>query len=1075
MTTDPFKVTAEGDVLGVAGANSGTVNITYISSISSETEIHARKLIEGSPYLGLSKFETKDSSKFFGRDTWISELTDYFKQNNVLLLLGASGSGKSSLIRAGLIPALENQPGYEQLVNLTFVPDKDPFKSFHSSLLTKYNQSEAELALAVKEDTLVKVVQSLKRDSQWLIFIDQFEELFTLTPKDKRDSFIKSLIQLIEKSETSVKVVMTMRADFLDKLSPYPKLGKIHDSSSKMLTEMDDIALGLAIAEPAARNGVTFEQGLIEQIISDFRERAGSLPLLQYTLNELWKKDNIQDRVLNTKTYQDLGGVKGALQKQADKIYNKFNEKERKAAENIFIKLIALESKEAVSKRADITALEKDETQKKVLYQLINSRLLVSKREKGKATVEVAHEELLRSWKVLQNLIRDKEEIIVLENRLSADAKQWNELRKKDAQKANSELWNGSKLVRIVELEKEQSIQIIDKEAKEFIKVSEAQAERQKNEKIRTARTIAAGSLVAVVVSSGLGLTAWNQTKQAELNLADSLGSSSLSLLDRRKELDAFVKAIKAGKILQSQHAYNSGVMNALQKALNEGSERNRLEGHNRDVWSVSFSPDGKTLASGSYDKTIKLWNLETGKQIRTLSGHDNFVISVSFSPDGKTLASGSYDKTIKLWNLETGKQIRTLSGHDDWVISVSFSPDGKTLASGSRDKTIKLWNLETGKQIRTLSGHDNFVISVSFSPDGKTLASGSRDKTIKLWNLETGKQIRTLFGHDNFVISVSFSPDGKTLASGSGDKTIKLWNLETGNQIRTLFGHDDFVRSVSFSPDSKTLASGSEDKTIKLWNLETGKQIRTLSGHDDFVISVSFSPDGKTLASGSADNTIKLWNLETGKQIRTLSGHDNWVYSVSFSSDGKTLASGSSDKTIKLWNLETGKQIRTLFGHDNWVYSVSFSPDGKTLASGSEDKTIKLWNLETGKQIRTLSGHDNFVYSVSFSPDGKTLASGSEDKTIKLWNLETGKQIRTLSGHDNFVYSVSFSPDGKTLASGSGDNTIKLWNLDFWNLDLDALMGRSCDWVRGYLQNNPNVSESDRHLCDDIGTQKRI
>ena len=610
MTVNPSKVTTEGDVLGVAGTNSGTVNITY-SSRTSDTEIHALKLIASSPYLGLSKFETEDSSKFFGRNNWITQLTNYFTENNVLLLLGASGSGKSSLIRAGLIPALKDQPSYQELVNLTFVPDANPFLSFRSSLLNKkYKQSDTELAETVKEDTIIKVVQSLKRDSKWLIFIDQFEELFTTTPKEERDIFIKSLIGLLEKSDASIKVILTMRADFLDKLSPYKKLGEIHDNSSRMLTDMDDSELRLAIAEPAARNGVTFEQGLIEQIIADFHQQAGSLPLLQFTLNELWKKENIQDRVLNTKTYQDLGGVTGALQQQADKIYDQFNEQERKAAQNIFIALIGSESKEAVSKRADITALEKDGTQKKVLYQLIDSRLLVSKREDGKATAEVAHEALLRSWKVLQNLILDKQEIIVLGNRLSADAKQWDELRKKDAQKANSELWSGSKLVRIVELEKEQSFPNLDDVAREFIKVSIAQAERQKNEKIRTARTIAAGSLVAVVISGGLGFMAWNEKNQSELNQAESLGRYSLSLLNENKDLEAFLQAIKAGKILQSQHTINQEVMNALQVVSSQGRERNRLQGHDDVVRSVSFSPDGKTLASGSGDTTIKLWNL---------------------------------------------------------------------------------------------------------------------------------------------------------------------------------------------------------------------------------------------------------------------------------------------------------------------------------------------------------------------------------------------------------------------------------------------------------------------------------
>ncbi|MCA2867895.1 MAG: hypothetical protein IM448_09470, partial [Microcystis sp. M058S1] len=848
----------EGGVQAVAGENLGTVN-QYISIQKSEIEITNQPLITGSPYLGLRKFEVDDKDRFFGRDNWIIELTDYLKPKNVLLLLGASGSGKSSLVQAGLIPKLKDDFGANRLVNLTFVPDVNPFESFYGCLLAnRYKQSQAKLAQAVKEDTLIKVVEGLKNNSDlWFIFIDQFEELFTRTPKTERDIFIKSLIKLIEKNNSLVKIVMTMRADFLDKLSPYPSLGKIHDQYSKMLTDMDENELRLAIAEPAARNGVIFEQGLINQIIADFYEQAGSLPLLQYTLDLLWQKDHIQERVLNIKTYQEIGGVTGALEKQADKIYGKFNEQQRKAAEEIFLELISLEGEKAVSRRADKSSFEQEEMQREVLYQLIDNRLLVSKGEDGKATVEVAHEALLRSWKVLQDLIREKEEIIVLRSRLYADAKQWDDLQKQDAVKASSELWGGSKLAKIVEFQKNNSLPNLNTVAIEFIKASISQAERQKNEKIRTARRIAAGSLVAVVVSTGLGLMAWKQTRQAEFNQAESLGRYSLSLLNEHKNLEAFVEAIKAGKILQKQQTYNKEVTNALQELLNRKSERNRLEGHDNSVLSVNFSPDGKTLVSGSDDKTIKLWNVETGKEIRTLYGHDNSVTSVNFSPDGKTLVSGSDDNTIKLWNVETGQEIRTLYGHDSYVSSVNFSPDGKTLVSGSYDKTIKLWDVETGQEIRTLYGHDNFVYSVNFSPDGKTLVSGSNDKTIKLWNVETGQEIRTFKGHDSYVYSVNFSPDGKTLVSGSNDKTIKLWNVETGQEIRTLYGHDSYVWSVNFSPDGKTLVSGSNDKTIKLWNVETGQEIRTLKGHDSSVYSVNFSPDGKTLVSGSYDKTI--------------------------------------------------------------------------------------------------------------------------------------------------------------------------------------------------------------------------
>ncbi|MCA2945993.1 MULTISPECIES: WD40 repeat domain-containing protein [unclassified Microcystis] len=1138
----------EGGVQAVAGENLGTVN-QYISIQKSEIEITNQPLITGSPYLGLRKFEVDDKDRFFGRDNWIIELTDYLKPKNVLLLLGASGSGKSSLVQAGLIPKLKDDFGANRLVNLTFVPDVNPFESFYGCLLAnRYKQSQAKLAQAVKEDTLIKVVEGLKNNSDlWFIFIDQFEELFTRTPKTERDIFIKSLIKLIEKNNSLVKIVMTMRADFLDKLSPYPSLGKIHDQYSKMLTDMDESQLRLAIAEPAARNGVIFEQGLINQIVADFYERAGSLPLLQYTLDLLWEKDHIQERVLNIKIYQEIGGVTGALEKQADKIYSQFNEQQRKAAEEIFLELISLEGEKVVSRRADKSSFEQEEMQREVLYQLIDNRLLVSKGEDGKATVEVAHEALLRSWKVLQDLIREKEEIIVLRSRLYADAKQWDDLQKQDAVKASSELWGGSKLKRIVNLIKEKSLSNLDDVAVKFIKASyHYQKQREKIEAERKRREV-----------------------DTELSLANSLSGYSLHLFNEEgKELDAIVEAIKAGKILQKHNASNTKAIDALQKILVEGRESNRLVGHNDGVWSVSFSPDGKTLATGSEDKTIKLWNVETGEEIGTLSGHNGSVYSVSFSSDGKTLATGSEDKTIKLWNVETGEEIGTLSGHNGSVYSVSFSSDGKTLATGSEDKTIKLWNVETGEEIgtltrhpssvysvsfssdgktlatgsydgtiklwngstgqeiRTLSGPNDIVWSVSFSPDGKTLATGSEDNTIKLWDVETGQEIRTLSGHNDYVLSVSFSPDGKTLATGSEDKTIKLWNVETGQEIGTLRGHNGIVLSVSFSSDGKTLATGSRDNTIKLWNVETGQKIRTLSGHkwsvnsvsfsrdgkklatgsgilisfrdntiklwnvetgqeirtlplqlyentghNKSVTSVSFSPDGKTLATGSGDNTIKLWNVETGQEIRTLTGHNSNVNSVSFSPDGKTLATGSDDGTIKLWDVETGQEILALTGHNSNVNSVSFSPDGKTLASGSEDTTIKLWNVETGKEIGTLKGHNDVVRSVSFSSDGKTLASGSKDKTIKLWNVETGKEIRTLTGHNSTVTSVSFSPDGKTLATGSHDKTIKLWNGEYgWGLD--GLMGRSCDWVRVYLQNNINVREEDRHLCDGISTK---
>jgi len=1211
-------------------------NIIQTQIIQSLLEVVTqRKLNKNSPYQGMKRFNFKDRERFFGRDKLIARLFEAVNRSNLSLVLGASGSGKSSVVRAGLIPELKKSLESEKFYDFIFTPNQDPFDSLYRCLLSEekdYNFSkiEAEIILEAKADSWTKMISTLKKkDERWLIFVDQFEELFTYNEPEKCKNFIEGIVKTANSGDSSVKIVLAMRADFLEDLSAYPDLGAIANQNNiHLVTEMYSDELREAIEQPAARHGVVFEEGLVEQIIKEVEGQKGFLPLLQYTLNLLWETEcqtiaadgrpHIEDRTLNKTSYAALEGVRGALQKHINQIYQNLNQDEQTATKQVFLKLVNIIETDSGSKIVSRRAYRDEfvsESVNKTLNRFIDEKLLVSSSDsttetekvvvsknsllKQSASIEIAHEILLSSWDVLKGWFEQEKEAIIIKNWLASETRRWQKIRLENESKANDELLKGSRLVQVVEFRNKNAFENIGglrPEENQFIDISVEQQERQQKEKERLRQRIMLGLSAGFIGALSLsGFAGW-QWRQAEITKSDVMARSAEILLSQGRELDALMESFRA--VVSRQHLNvkpSIELLNVLQQAVLEGRERNRLEthsdavvsvslspdgktlasgsldntiklwdvttgkeirtlkghskavvsvslspdgktlasgsydktiklwdvttgkeirtikGHSKSVRSVSFSPDGKTLASGSWDNTIKLWDVTTGKEIRTIKGHSSGVLSVSFSPDGKTLASGSEDKTIKLWDVTTGKEIRSLKGHSSGVLSVSFSPDGKTLASGSQDKTIKLWDVTTGKEIRTIKGHSSGVWSVSFSPDGKTLASGSEDKTIKLWDVTTGKEIRTIKGHSSGVLSVSFSPDGKTLASGSEDNTIKLWDVTTGKEIRSLKGHSSGVLSVSFSPDGKTLASGSQDKTIKLWDVTTGKEIRTLQGHSSGVLSVSFSPDGKTLASGSQDKTIKLWDVTTGKEIRTLKGHSSVVWSVSFSPDGKTLASGSEDNTIKLWDVTTGKEIRTLQGHNNWVLSVSFSPDGKTLASGSEDKTIKLWDVTTGKEIRTIKGHNNWVNSVSFSPDGKTLASGSEDKTIKLWDVTTGKEIRTIKGHSSGVLSVSFSPDGKTLASGSQDETIKLWDVTtgkeirtikghnnwvrsvsfspdgktlasgggdktvmLWDVNFENLLERGCDKVRVYLHNpSANLSESDRHLCDGIGTEK--
>lgn len=544
------------------------------------------------------------------------------------------------------------------------------------------------------------------------------------------------------------------------------------------------------------------------------------------------------------------------------------------------------------------------------------------------------------------------------------------------------------------------------------------------------------------------------------------------------------------------------------------GTQLTAFTGHKSLVISLAFSPNGQILASGSTDQQIKLWRPD-GTLLHTLTGHKAMVRSLAFSPDGQVLASASADNTIKLWQPTDGHLLATLTGHTATVTEVAFSPDGQVLASASADNTIRLWSRE-GQLLQILQGHRAAVTSIQFSPDGQMLASASEDHSLRFWQPDgvpilayssmgqAGTAIafspdgnylvsagqgdaRTVLrwrlnsplydvfsGHQAAILATSMSSDGTLLASASSDKTIKLWQ-PNGTPLQTLKGHEAPVISINFSPDSQALVSTSMDGSLRLWRRD-GSPLATYQNPGQNPRNIAgqavFSPNGQTIAFGSLTAKITLWQ-PSQHTVTTLSGHHGPVFSLAWSPQGNQLASGGTDNTVKLWNPITHTLINTLTGHTAPVRAIAYSADGKILASASEDHTIKLWDTANGHLLSTLRGHIDQVRDVTFAPDSfqidgrLVLASASSDKTIKLWTLD-GNLITTLDKHAAIVQDVAFSADGQYLISASSDKTIIRWHLQSW-LQTDP-WNYACDWVRDYLQTNPQISSEDRqHLCPQL------
>ncbi|MGJ5634139.1 nSTAND1 domain-containing NTPase, partial [Nostoc sp. CALU 1950] len=724
---------SEGDIN--IGFNVQCISEYDFFSDSNFEDIHCRPLKTDSPYLGLKTFEIKDKDKFFGREKWIANLGNCLKEDNVLLLLGASDSGKSSLIRAGLIPYLGSHKN--SLINISFHPDENPFKSLYQCLASTYGKKAqiADIAKKIRENPLLQIVTFLKQDYQCvLIFIDQFEELFTKTQKPERDKFVASLFQLFQQQDSSVKIVLTMRFDFLDKFSEYPQLAKIHDRYSRILTRMSDGELKLAIAEPASRNGVIFEQGLVEQIIHDFHQQNDYLPLLAYTLDVLWEREDITNRVLKTKTYKELKEQTfGYLSEQANQFINAsvgWCDRQEQEIQKLNLALIELKLREQSARVLNLLPVQPLEglvlaiqTMGENLEKYPNQLL---------APVLGSLKEAMNTPTEANSLRGHEQEVNCVA--FSPDGK----FIASGSSDYTVCLWN-----------------IIGNPTAQFLCGHEQEVNCLAFSP--DGKLIVSGSIDGILclwdLQGNLITQLWQGHEEGIISVAFSPND------------DSIVSVGFDGTVCLWDFEGN---------AITQP-----WRGHKEGVISVAFSPNGDSIVSVGFDGTVCLWDLQGNTITQPWHKHEAKIICVAFSPDRKFIVSGSSDSTVQLWDIQGNPIGQPWHGHEGHVNSVAFSSDGKFIISGSCDRTIRLWNINGNLITQPWRGHEGQVNSLAFSPDGKLIISGG-DKTVRLWELHQILQDRVIGRsqrkYENWVNSVAFSSDGQWIVSASNDSTIRLW-----------------------------------------------------------------------------------------------------------------------------------------------------------------------------------------------------------------------------------------------------------------------------------------------------------